>query len=507
MSRNESRQTAGRRSSSKNTTPQDKIDAINRVHNGESKAAVARDIGVPESTLRGWCKSEQKLLSQLNNMRASGASMPGTSMAYEQILTTSSSDNSNNSAVGGSSSRSTPTTSPSILGMPSTSSATERVTDEFEAGPSQKRIKIENTSASCSTMVSNMPSTSGRQPMINVNDATNIYNSYLYHANLPDTTKSNVAAAILSTIAKSSEYYALSGVYSNFIETLARTNGTSLALNMLQQQQQLQQQLQQQTNNTLVNGNKRKHNTSSHTLLSTMNIPSTSRTQSNQSPSMDRSARSMAQLNYDISMPSTSRDCRSPAVNLVKVANVADFTVNAEAANNIEMRIVTNDPIDANEVIVTNDGIVANDADVADDANNANNGNNGNGANVTNIATAQPRTTTKTGRSLNSIIDSLHHPYISSSDSEGVIFDVVNNNNNDDDMDSETARKNYPDTLPPGCSEMVTYCDKLLQWLHDYGSPISTMKQVGHIQQISTRLRDWILQKSKKEPHRPNGVR
>ncbi|XP_071453634.1 uncharacterized protein danr [Hetaerina americana] len=40
---------------------QDKLDAIQRVNDGESKASVARDIGVPESTLRGWCKSEDKL--------------------------------------------------------------------------------------------------------------------------------------------------------------------------------------------------------------------------------------------------------------------------------------------------------------------------------------------------------------------------------------------------------------------------------------------------------------
>ena len=39
----------------------EKLEAIQRVHNGESKASVARDIGVPESTLRGWCKSEDKL--------------------------------------------------------------------------------------------------------------------------------------------------------------------------------------------------------------------------------------------------------------------------------------------------------------------------------------------------------------------------------------------------------------------------------------------------------------
>lgn len=42
-------------------TAGDKIDAIQRIHDGESKASVARDIGVPESTLRGWCKNEEKL--------------------------------------------------------------------------------------------------------------------------------------------------------------------------------------------------------------------------------------------------------------------------------------------------------------------------------------------------------------------------------------------------------------------------------------------------------------
>lgn len=42
-------------------TAHEKLDAIRRVHEGESKASVARDIGVPESTLRGWCKNEDKI--------------------------------------------------------------------------------------------------------------------------------------------------------------------------------------------------------------------------------------------------------------------------------------------------------------------------------------------------------------------------------------------------------------------------------------------------------------
>lgn len=45
----------------RNLTPTDKVRAIQRIHNGETKASVSRDIGVPESTLRGWCKNEQKL--------------------------------------------------------------------------------------------------------------------------------------------------------------------------------------------------------------------------------------------------------------------------------------------------------------------------------------------------------------------------------------------------------------------------------------------------------------
>lgn len=51
----------------------DKINAIQRIHDGESKASVARDIGVPESTLRGWCKNEEKL----RNMSLQGQPMDG----------------------------------------------------------------------------------------------------------------------------------------------------------------------------------------------------------------------------------------------------------------------------------------------------------------------------------------------------------------------------------------------------------------------------------------------
>lgn len=58
----------GTRSTAKNLTAQEKLTAIHRVRNGESKASVARSISVPESTLRGWCKNEERIfyLSSIN---------------------------------------------------------------------------------------------------------------------------------------------------------------------------------------------------------------------------------------------------------------------------------------------------------------------------------------------------------------------------------------------------------------------------------------------------------
>ena len=68
MAQNESR--SGKRSL-RALSAEEKLSAIQRVLNGESKASVARDIGVPESTLRGWCKSEQKIRGMAHNSSAS----------------------------------------------------------------------------------------------------------------------------------------------------------------------------------------------------------------------------------------------------------------------------------------------------------------------------------------------------------------------------------------------------------------------------------------------------
>lgn len=43
---------------------QEKLEAVRRVHLGESKASIARDIGVAVSTFWGWCKNEEKLFNR-----------------------------------------------------------------------------------------------------------------------------------------------------------------------------------------------------------------------------------------------------------------------------------------------------------------------------------------------------------------------------------------------------------------------------------------------------------
>jgi len=39
-----------------------KVNAVERVNNGESQVKVSRDLSVSESTLRGWLKDKEKLL-------------------------------------------------------------------------------------------------------------------------------------------------------------------------------------------------------------------------------------------------------------------------------------------------------------------------------------------------------------------------------------------------------------------------------------------------------------
>ena len=46
----------------------DKIDIIDQVKNGKSRSAVTKEFSVPEATLRGWLKDEDRLRSSLSEM-------------------------------------------------------------------------------------------------------------------------------------------------------------------------------------------------------------------------------------------------------------------------------------------------------------------------------------------------------------------------------------------------------------------------------------------------------
>jgi len=69
-----------------------------------------------------------------------------------------------------------------------------------------------------------------------------------------------------------------------------------------------------------------------------------------------------------------------------------------------------------------------------------------------------------------------------------VTFGAVDNNN--DDLDDDTATKSDLHISPPGRNKIMEYCEKLLEWLLRYGTPITTMKEVGHIQRISAYLQE-----------------
>lgn len=151
MPRNETQQrTAGKRPL-RALTPQEKLDAIKRVHEGESKASVARDIGVPESTLRGWCKAEHKIISQVNTMK--------NSAHYDRLSSPSESDRS----TPGSSSR---PPSANLTSAPSTSKESSE-----EAEPPAKRIKVDTADT---------PSTSTSGMYYDTTTSQSLLTTYLY---------------------------------------------------------------------------------------------------------------------------------------------------------------------------------------------------------------------------------------------------------------------------------------------------------------------------------------
>ncbi|KAL6423250.1 hypothetical protein ACFW04_010129 [Cataglyphis niger] len=131
MPRNEAPQRSAGKRPLRALTPEEKLEAIRRVHEGESKASVARDIGVPESTLRGWCKAEHKIINQVN-MKNSGG--------FEKI--TSSSESEENRSTPGAPSR---PPSANLTSGPLTSGGKETSGCLEEVEPPTKRMKVENT--------------------------------------------------------------------------------------------------------------------------------------------------------------------------------------------------------------------------------------------------------------------------------------------------------------------------------------------------------------------------
>ncbi|TGZ56515.1 uncharacterized protein Dan [Temnothorax longispinosus] len=302
MPRNESSRSAGKRPM-RAMTPQEKMDAIGRVHGGESKAAVARDIGVPESTLRGWCKAEDKIRAQLNNVRTTGT--------YDHILT-SSSENSDNSRAG-SSSRSTPTQN--TMGM-STCGVAERVNEEPEAGPAPKRPKMENnlTSVAAAAAINmntmNNMSTSARTPLINDLNPLLTNPAFLYNMLTLGDEKTLAALNSFMTRGTSSSHSAYLAPAVNLLESLHRNNGAMGSTMAMSMGNMLP------TSNALING-KRRYNT--HGIAPTAEIPPrvTARRQNNQSPNAEKPSGSISQPtnNRASPMPSTSASNGSVANN------------------------------------------------------------------------------------------------------------------------------------------------------------------------------------------------
>lgn len=408
MPRNETSRTSGKRPM-RALNPQEKIDAINRVHNGESKAAVARDIGVPESTLRGWCKAEDKIRTQLNNMRASGN--------YEHILTTSSSDNSDNSRPD-SSSRSTPTAQNT---MALSTSGTEKTGEEPEAGPAPKRSKFDNNLTSAAGTVNfNNISTSTRVPAI---EDPILNQSYLYNVLGGGDAAKGIAlfnSLLLSGFS--------SNVYGNNVSLLNRNNGAMTMTNIMP------------INNVPINGNKRKYSAAG--LSSTPDMTRlSSRRQHSQSPNMEKPSGSIQPVNSRISpMPSTS---------------------------------------------ATNGDLVA----------------------------STSTKSTKDCKKLNAIICQLQQQQgvVSSirgcnADEEMLSTNAANNNNNNVDHVNNETRRRSPNSLPPGFSEALSCCAKLLQWLENYGSAVFTFQQVTQVRTILENLTNWANTKESEPKKKSNGT-
>lgn len=196
----------------KNVSPADKVGAIDRVHEGESKASVARDIGVPESTLRGWCKSEQKIRSQCHNASAEIARHSPVSIGNGRSMSASGRQSVNSRHS--SNSRQSAGTPP----------------DDDPLLPPTKRVKIERTGRQNSPQsVMAGPSTSSAGNFMSRMDNRGIIGNSSYAALMGQMTMSEqtlTQLTLLPTLAK--EFISMSQ------SSVQRSNAVGLVENGLQ---------------------------------------------------------------------------------------------------------------------------------------------------------------------------------------------------------------------------------------------------------------------------------
>lgn len=460
-------------------TNQEKIDAINRIHDGEHKMAVARDINVPESTLRGWCKLEKKIRSQLNNFLR-------TSENYKHIPITSSSDNNDNN---------------STIGTVSMSNISA-VSDPFLRNQLLQSYFYNQQLANSAVMKAYL----------------DLYNSSL-----------SISGQSLPTANFSND-----GPYmhrSNDVNSDVTMTNMTLASNTLVNTNSAPIHTENPTvlNNPKGASSRKQNYQSPYTKESSESIPQISNRRLSNSlpPEFFDPSRSISQpTNSRISLvPLTSRNndvvttISSKSSKLRKTLSVAvcqqqQRFISAVPGYNTRKKNMFNN--------------------VAINNNNSNNNNNHVNNEINNRrlsnslsskffdpsrSTSQPtnsRTSPSTSRNnsevvstisskssqnrkkLSTIVYQLQQGFLPPVPGTGEenMFDSNNNNNDVDYVDNETSNRNSS-SLPPDFSETLSCCIKLLEWLENHGSAVCTFQQVAQIRRVLDNLINFANSKKR----------